>query len=150
MCRREGIMELRSRIAKFAQLAFCAGVLVTLSAEIAVAGPARVTSNVNLRQGPGTSYGIVTTVPGGSTVEVADCAGEWCTVHWHGRVGYAIARNLGLGGPVGPGGPGPVAGPYPAPAMVAGPPVVVMGPPPVYWGPGYYWGPRWGWGWGRW
>jgi uncharacterized protein YraI len=150
MCRREGIMELRSRLAKFAQLAICAGALVALSAEFAAADPARVISNANLRLGPGTNYGIATTIPAGSTVDVSGCAGEWCTVRWNGRIGYAVTRNLDLGGPGGPIGPAPVAGPYPPPAVVAGPPVVVMGPPPVYWGPGYYYGPRWGWGWRRW
>ena len=70
-----------------------------------------------------------------------NCATEWCTARWRGRIGYMIATNLDLAGP----GPGPVAG---------GPPVVVYddpgpmvyGPPyyygPRYYGPRYYWGPR--------
>src|SRR5262249_13869427 len=55
-----------------------------------------VTATVNLRSGPGTDSDVITTIPAGSTVRVADC-GEWCAVTWNGHNGYAIARNLGLG-----------------------------------------------------
>jgi uncharacterized protein YraI len=66
----------------FAPIATCAALLVTLSAAGAEAAPALATNNVNMRQGPGTNYPIVATIPGGSTVEVAGCQGEWCTVVW--------------------------------------------------------------------
>ncbi len=117
--------------------------LVSVSAELASARSALVISTVNLRQGPGTNFGITTKVPGGAVVEVSSCSVEWCTIHWNGRVGYAIARNLDLGGVAG------VA--PPAPIVVDPGPVVVVGPRPYYWGgPRYYGGPGWRGGWRRW
>src|SRR5437773_10049735 len=80
-----------------------ATLLLGLSATAASAGPARVFSNTNLRQGPGTTFGVVAVVPGGSVVEVTGCAAEWCTANWGGRVGDMIATNLDMRrGPVAP------------------------------------------------
>jgi uncharacterized protein YraI len=73
-----------------------ATLLLGLSVAAAAAGPARVYSNTNLRQGPGTTFGVVAVVPGGSLVEVSGCSGEWCTTNWQGRVGYMIATHLDL------------------------------------------------------
>jgi uncharacterized protein YraI len=119
-----------------------------------LAKSALVTANVNLRSGPGTDSEIITTIPGGSTVRITRCSGEWCAVTWNGLRGYAIARNLYAGGPR-------QARQYRAPPGYAedagdelGPPVVygALGyypPPPVVYGPGYYgpgyYGPGWGW-----
>jgi hypothetical protein len=112
-----------------------AAALVAVSAGWASAAPATVATNTNLRQGPGTTFGVIMTVPGGSVVDVIRCGAEWCNVMADGRPGYMIARNLGLGGP--------------APIVVrpAPPPVVVVGPGPYYgygpyYGPRYYYGPR--------
>jgi uncharacterized protein YraI len=117
-----------------------AAALLAISAGLANAAPATVGTNTNLRQGPGTNFGVIMTVPGGSVVEVIRCGGEWCNVMADGRPGYMIARNLGLGGG--------------APVAVgrAAPPVVVVGPGPYYgygpyygpryYGPGFYYGPR--------
>src|ERR1700674_119951 len=55
---------------------------------------ALVIANVNLRSGPGTDAPLITTILGGTTVQVTGCSGEWCAVMWNGRSGYAIARNL--------------------------------------------------------
>jgi hypothetical protein len=108
-------------------LAFGATAL-TLLAGSANAAPATVASNTNLRQGPGTNFGIIMTVPGGSVVDVIRCGGTWCNVMANGQPGYMIASNLGMGGAA------PVA-------VVAPPPVVVVGPGPYYpYGP--YYGPR--------
>ena len=136
-------MDLHRTAARTGLLTLAVGMLITLSAELASAAPALVLSNLNMRQGPGTNFAVVATIPGGSTVDVTGCTGEWCTVAWAGRGGYAIARNLDLGGadPVGA---------YP-PAVVEGP--VVVAPPvyyggyyggPGYYGPRYYYGRRWG------
>ena len=103
-------------------LAGLATLLVGFSTAAASAGPARVASNTNLRQGPGTTFGVVTVVPGGSVVEVTGCSGEWCTANWHGRVGYMIATHLDL-----------TAGPV-------GTRVVAVYPEPYY-GPYFYGGP---------
>ena len=110
-------------------LAGVATLLLGLSAAAALAAPARVNSNTNLRQGPGTTFGVVAVVPGGSVVEITQCAAEWCTANWRGRVGYMIATHLDrLTAPV-------------APPVVAYPEPYIYGPPYVY-GPRIYIGPR--------
>ncbi len=106
---------------RFHGLVGLATLLLGLSAATASAGPAQVFSNTNLRQGPGTNYGVVAVVPGGSLVEVTGCAAEWCTTHWRGRVGYMIATHLD---------------------QRAGPPPVAVYPGPYIYGPPYYYGPR--------
>ena len=114
----------------FAQIATCSAALLVLSAGCAAAEPALANRNVNLRQGPGTSYPVVTTIPGGSTVEVSGCQGAWCSVTWQGQSGYAIATSVGQGGPPpGAGGPSPQDGP-------GGPPPPGAGGPPPPGGPG--------------
>jgi uncharacterized protein YraI len=119
---------------RIATQAAIAGTLLARSALSAVAEPAVVGARVNVRQGPGTNYGIITTLPAGATVDVAGCSGEWCNVTWNGRGGYAIARNLGMGGaPVGITSAPVVVSPGP---VVVGPPVIIG--PRRYWGPGFY------------
>ena len=58
---------------RIAQLAAGAAAVLALSVHGAHAVPALATSNVNLRQGPGTNFPVITTIPGGSTVEVSGC-----------------------------------------------------------------------------
>ena len=53
---------------KLAQIATCGAILMALAAHSAAAAPALATKNVNLRQGPGTNFPIITTIPGGSIV----------------------------------------------------------------------------------
>ena len=65
---------------KLARIAACGVALLTLSVHYAAAAPALATNNVNMRQGPGTNYPVVTTIPGGGGVEVNNCYGEWCSV----------------------------------------------------------------------
>jgi uncharacterized protein YraI len=124
-----------------ARSATFAAALVIVSAAVADAAPARLASNTNLRTGPGTNFGIITTVPGGAVVNVIRCTAAWCNVLWRGRPGYMIARNLGRAAPV-------VVRAAPAPVVVVGPPYYG----PYYYGPRYYWGPRFYYGrrWGRW
>ena len=115
--------------------------------------PARLAlavSDVNLRSAPGTNSQIVTTIPGGSTVRISGCTGEWCAVSWHGRSGFAVARAFDSGNArqarYGR------ARPYDDEEDVveAGPPVVYEEPPAVVYGPRYYYaGPRYYYGW-RW
>jgi uncharacterized protein YraI len=110
--------------------------LLALSADLASAAPAHVASNTNLRQGPGTNYGVIVTIPGGSVVDISECAADWCTAHWRGRTGYMIATNLNR-----------LAGGAPAAAYVDPRPLVYVRPYPYYYGPryygpGYYYGPR--------
>jgi hypothetical protein len=70
-------------------------------------------------------------------------------VTWNGQSGFAIARNLDIGGTrqgrthrTAPRYAGAPPGPYEAePPVVYGPPVY-YGPPPVVYGSGYYYGVR--------
>jgi hypothetical protein len=96
-------------------------------------------------------------------VRVGECDGEWCNVTWNGHSGFAVARNLNLGGsrqagvyPGRPGQPGGPVGPggypdadYDVPGYgpgYYGPPGVVYGGPAYYYGPRvYYYGRPWGW-----
>jgi uncharacterized protein YraI len=110
----------------FARGTIAAAVLTALSAGSASAAPATVVTNTNLRQGPGTNFGVIMTVPGGAVVDVIRCGVEWCNVMAGGHPGYMVGRNLGGGG-------APVA------VVAPPPPVVVVGP--GYYGRGYY-GPR--------
>jgi hypothetical protein len=122
-----------------------------------------VLAKVNLRRSPDTASEIVATIPAGTSVQIGECSGEWCEVTWNGKRGFAIARNLNVGGPrqagvyPGPGRPGqpgvypgqpggrysegydtlpPGPGYRPGPGYY-GPPGVVYGGP-VYYGPGGY------------
>jgi hypothetical protein len=138
---------------KLARIMTCGVALLILSAHYAAAAPALATNNVNMRQGPGTNYPVVTTIPGGSNVEVNNCYGEWCSVTWNGQSGYAVARNLdrGQGAPPGAGGQPPPPGaeaPPPPPGGLGGPPPPgataqapyppgAPPPPPGYPPPGY-------------
>jgi Bacterial SH3 domain len=124
---------------------------------------AYVPSRLNLRQAAGVDSAVVTVIPAGSTVQVADCISGWCAVEFEGQHGYAIATGLEVGGRVrhagqygppagngpggyGPGGYGPGAPAYGGggPAYY-GPPGPYYGAPYYYYGPRYYYyGPRWG------
>jgi len=65
-----------------------------LSAGAAAAAPAIVSTDLNMRSGPGTEYGVVTTMPAGATVDVGACSGSWCAVNFRGASGYASASYL--------------------------------------------------------
>jgi len=134
---------------------------LALSAPRAEATPALVSTNVNLRQGPGTTYPILGAIPGGTSVDIAGCSGEWCQVTWQGKSGYVIAKSLVGGAAPPPGAPAAVAGPppgyppppppgYPYPPGYYPPPGYYYAPPPFY-GPYFGYGPYWGWrgGWYR-
>jgi len=111
------------------RIAAAAAIIGALSVVDASAKSATVTAEVNLRKGPGTDTDVITLIPKGSTVEVDKCTNGWCQVKFDGQDGYAIAQNLGLGGPR------PVrrrvGGPYGDADVVYGP-----GPGPATTGPG--------------
>ena len=88
----------------FGKIATSAGVLLALSAASAAAAPALAVNNVNLRQGPGTTYAVIMTIPGGSNVDVSGCSGQWCQVTFQGQNGYAIATSFDQGGGAPPSG----------------------------------------------
>jgi uncharacterized protein YraI len=123
-------MDLNSGTRSWVGLA-AGAVLLALSTGLALAAPAQIASNTNLRQGPGTNYGIIVTVPAGSIVDVSECTPDWCTVHWRGRIGYMIATNLRS-----------LVGQAPALVYADPRPLVYVRPYPYYYGPRYYHGPR--------
>lgn len=136
-------MEANGLTMKFARFTAYSATLcavVALSAQAASAAPALAINNVNMRQGPGTNYPIILTIPGGSNVNVGGCNGTWCAVAFGGQSGYAVATSFDMGG--GPPSPGPDV-PIPvapgAPPPGYGEPPVYVGPP--YYGPGPYYGP---------
>lgn len=52
-------------------------------------------SNLNYRNGPGTSYKVLTTIPIGTKVKMAeDCACDWIKVHYNGTIGYVSSKYL--------------------------------------------------------
>jgi hypothetical protein len=71
------------------------------------AAPGTLTSNVNVRQGPGTNYAVVDTVRTGQTVDVQQCQGSWCYIQKPGPDGWVSAQYLSANGrPVNPSQPG--------------------------------------------
>ena len=54
----------------------------------------RTTANLNMRSGVGTSYGILTTIPGGTTVPVSGTSGGWYQVSYNGKTGWASGSYL--------------------------------------------------------
>ncbi|MHA6690029.1 SH3 domain-containing protein [Devosia sp. A449] len=89
------------------------GVAVAATAAVvflpaAYAAPGTITSNVNVRSGPGTNYAVVDTVQRGTTVDVQQCQGSWCFIAKPGPDGWVSASYLNAGGgrPVNPSQPG--------------------------------------------
>jgi uncharacterized protein YraI len=62
----------------------------------ALAGPATVTSKVNLRSGPGTSYQSLGMIPEDASVDLAECddAGGWCAVTYDGKTGFVSGKYV--------------------------------------------------------
>ncbi len=75
---------------------FAAGALA-LSASSAVAAPAVVETDSNLRSGPGTRYSSMAVLPGGTTVDVQGCTGSWCSVAAGPTQGFVSRRLLSFG-----------------------------------------------------
>lgn len=74
----------------------------------AYAAPGTITSNVNVRSGPGTNYAVVDTVRRGTQVDVQQCQGSWCYVAKPGPDGWVSSSYLTAAGgaPVNPQQPG--------------------------------------------
>ena len=106
------------------RLAALTAAILMLSVEYSAAAPALATSNVNLRNGPGTTYTVVMTIPGGSNLDVNSCNAGWCQVTYQGQNGYVIATSIDQGGSAPPGAPPP-----PGMAGPPGPPPGALGPP---------------------
>jgi len=74
--------------------AFVAGLFGATAA--ALATPALVTTDLNLRTGPGTGYARITAMPDGAIVDVSGCVRgyDWCRVNWAGYDGWASSHYL--------------------------------------------------------
>jgi hypothetical protein len=62
------------------------------------AGPARVTTAVNMRSGPKKGASALGVVPAGTAVNVISCDG-WCQVSYNGRTGWVYKSFLAAGSP---------------------------------------------------
>ncbi len=116
-----------------------------LSAGAAFAAPGLATTDVNMRQGPGTNFPVVTSIPGGSNVDVRACDAGWCAVRFGPYAGWVNASYLDFGVPRRPRYYGPPSSPF----LYGPPPPRYWGPRP-YWGPGPYWGRGYEWRRGYW
>lgn len=140
---------------RFTKSLMLAAGLMLAGTVAASARSAVVTTDLNVRSGPGTRYAVVGALPAGARVNVGGCSGNWCRAGG----GFVSASYLAFGGGGGPrvvvqpnyyandvalgvgafalgaavgsawGGPGWGYGPY-------------WGPGPGYWGPRYGYGPR--------
>ena len=54
----------------------------------------KTTENLNMRTGPGTTYGIVLTIPAGSEVQVLSAANGWALVSFKGKTGHCAEQYL--------------------------------------------------------
>jgi uncharacterized protein YraI len=52
------------------------------------------TTDLNLRAGPGTNHGVITSMPRGSQVHIHQCPGNWCQLTYAGTTGWASHRYL--------------------------------------------------------
>lgn len=65
------------------------------SAATAFAAPANSTTALNVRSGPGTSYGVVDTLIPGEGVEVTECVSNgWCHIQHPGPDGWVSSKYL--------------------------------------------------------
>ncbi|GEM_PF-2453441 len=79
---------------QFARLAaLCVIAVAGATAAVSATEIAYTTTASNLRVGPGTSYGVLTTLPKNTRVRVEACTATWCAVAAGSREGF-IARSL--------------------------------------------------------
>ena len=97
----------RKMLLNLATATAVAATAVVVFLPAAQAAPGTVTSNVNVRSGPGTEYQVVDTVRRGTQVDVQQCQGSWCYIVKSGPDGWVSANYLSAGGnPVNPSQPG--------------------------------------------
>ena len=77
-----------------------AALALLATAGAAMAAPAFATSNVNVRSGPGTGYGVVDALRRGEQVDVQECRGSWCFIEKRGPDGWVSASYLDRGRPM--------------------------------------------------
>jgi uncharacterized protein YraI len=72
----------------------------TLLLSTGVVSAATVTDNLNLRSGPGISYGVIGAMPAGSDIRVLRCGPSWCRVAFNDTTGYASRKFISSSGPI--------------------------------------------------
>lgn len=93
-----------------------------------MASPGSAIGNVNMRTGPGTQYGVITTIPAGAPIEVFGCQ-SWCQVAYAGQQGYVSGSYVSTAyAPAPP--PAPIVT---APPAYYAPAPLYVTPPPGYW-----------------
>ncbi|MFD1251245.1 Bacterial SH3 domain protein [Devosia equisanguinis] len=75
-----------------------AAAAVVMFLPAAQAAPGTVTSNVNVRSGPGTNYAVVSTLRRGQQVDVQQCQTSWCYVASRDATGWVSASFLAANG----------------------------------------------------
>ncbi|UOM36031.1 DUF1236 domain-containing protein [Acuticoccus sp. I52.16.1] len=62
-----------------------------------------VTTDLNLRSGPGSNYSVIETIPAGDEVVVEGCVTDttWCQVDFGGKSGYVYSQYLTIAAPSG-------------------------------------------------
>ena len=69
-------------------------------------GNAVTTSNLNVRSGPGTRYGVIDVLNRGDSVRINSCSGGWCWINHRGPSGWVSENHLSRTGGGGGGGGG--------------------------------------------
>jgi uncharacterized protein YraI len=71
-------------------------VAASLTAGSALAGPGITTAKVNFREGPGTNYKSLGSIPDGTQVDLGQCdgSGAWCAVAFDGKNGFVSGQYL--------------------------------------------------------
>ena len=88
-------MTLKSIVMK----AGLAGALLFSGSAAALSAEAFTTTELNVRGGPGTQYGVVDTLNEGESVDVLTCTGEgWCEIEHSGPDGWVSANYLSRDG----------------------------------------------------
>ncbi|MBJ7576861.1 SH3 domain-containing protein [Devosia sp. MC532] len=80
-------------------LNFVTGIAIAAAAVVvfmpdAQAAPGTVTTNVNVRSGPGTNYGVVAVAVQGQRVDVQQCERSWCYINTGRTSGWVSAQYL--------------------------------------------------------
>lgn len=85
---------MKKRILLTAGIAAIMACLFAATASAADAVSRQTTGDVNMRTGPGTSYGILCVVPNGSTISVAEVSDGWCYATYGSNQGWVSAKYV--------------------------------------------------------
>ena len=69
--------------------------VLAFSAQCAFAAEGIANASVNLREGPGSSHGVITIIPAGATVDVSACE-SWCQITYGEYQGWVSSRYIDI------------------------------------------------------